>query len=170
MVTMLVCLFHFAHEAAGAAGIRHSPRPLWGEGFRHNSGASRREIARSCLDVIARSQRVGPFGRPDDRLRDEAIQSYRSWRRPWIASLALAMTNYFSLSPSKAGDLLRADGLKRLSLGRQPSRRLSWRSLSRNSARMAGGSNPTAVSTRRHFTVTIGDLGGIAGIPCRQNR
>jgi hypothetical protein len=26
--------------------------------------------------VIARGQRVRPFGRPDDRLRDEAIQSF----------------------------------------------------------------------------------------------
>jgi PAS domain S-box-containing protein len=35
----------FAHEAAGAAGTRHSPRPLSGERFLYNSGASRREIA-----------------------------------------------------------------------------------------------------------------------------
>ena len=29
-----------------------------------------------CFLVIARSQRVRPFGRPDDRLRDEAIHSF----------------------------------------------------------------------------------------------
>src|SRR4030088_1303654 len=33
----------FAHEAAGAAGTRHSPRPQWGERFIKASGASRRE-------------------------------------------------------------------------------------------------------------------------------
>jgi hypothetical protein len=27
------------------------------------------------MTVIARSQRVRPFGRPDDKLRDEAIQA-----------------------------------------------------------------------------------------------
>jgi len=36
-------LFHFAREAAGAAGTRHSPRPLfseWREIGRHSSGGS----------------------------------------------------------------------------------------------------------------------------------
>src|ERR1700688_3704962 len=55
VVTTLVCYQHTAHEAAGATGTRHSPRPLSGETFMHNSGASRREIADSYLDVIARS-------------------------------------------------------------------------------------------------------------------
>jgi hypothetical protein len=54
-VTMLVCFFNFAREAAGAAGTRHSPRPLLGERFMHGSGASRREDAGAYLDVIARS-------------------------------------------------------------------------------------------------------------------
>jgi hypothetical protein len=47
VVTTLVCYLHTAHEAAGAAGTRHSPRPLFskGERFMHNSGASRRGIA-----------------------------------------------------------------------------------------------------------------------------
>src|SRR6202022_142482 len=31
VVTTLVCYLHFAREAAGAAGTRHSPRPLLGE-------------------------------------------------------------------------------------------------------------------------------------------
>jgi hypothetical protein len=47
----------FAHEAADAAGIRRSPRPLFrGEGFWQTSGASRREIAKLYLGVIARSE------------------------------------------------------------------------------------------------------------------
>jgi hypothetical protein len=47
------------HEAAGALATRHSPRPLLGERFMHNSAASRREIAESYLNleaVIARSE------------------------------------------------------------------------------------------------------------------
>src|ERR1700688_2066997 len=32
VVTTLVCYQHTAHEAAGATGTRHSPRPLWAEG------------------------------------------------------------------------------------------------------------------------------------------
>jgi hypothetical protein len=57
-VTTLVCLFCFTHEAAGALGTRHSPRPRFlGERFKHNSGPSRREIVEACFgfDVIARS-------------------------------------------------------------------------------------------------------------------
>jgi len=41
VVTTLVCFLHFAREAAGAAGTRHSPRPHLGERFTHDSGASR---------------------------------------------------------------------------------------------------------------------------------
>src|SRR6202022_1525592 len=51
VVTTLVCYLHFAHEAAGAAGIRHSPRPLSGERFMHNPGASRREGAYARLEL-----------------------------------------------------------------------------------------------------------------------
>ena len=41
-----------------------------------SSGEMRREDVDACLStVIARSQQVRPFGRPDDRLRDAAIQS-----------------------------------------------------------------------------------------------
>src|SRR4030088_3239992 len=43
---------HFAHEAAGAAGTRHSPRPLLGERFMHNSGASRRGNANARLKLF----------------------------------------------------------------------------------------------------------------------
>jgi hypothetical protein len=42
-----------AHEAAGATGIRRSPRPLWGERFINGSGALRGEGVNVCLDVIA---------------------------------------------------------------------------------------------------------------------
>ena len=45
----------FAHEAAGALGIRRSPRPLLGGSIKHNSGESRRGNADSHVDVIARS-------------------------------------------------------------------------------------------------------------------
>jgi hypothetical protein len=51
VVTMLVCYLHFAREAAGAAGARHSLRPLRLEGGRfpaklaHIGG----EIAKLCL-------------------------------------------------------------------------------------------------------------------------
>src|SRR4030088_723330 len=41
-----------AHEAAGAAGIRRSPRPPWAEGNSNASDASRREIADARLDLF----------------------------------------------------------------------------------------------------------------------
>jgi hypothetical protein len=49
---MLVCYLHIAREAAGALGTRHSPRPLLGERFMHNSGASRRGNANSYLKSV----------------------------------------------------------------------------------------------------------------------
>src|SRR5712664_3183502 len=51
VVTTLVCHQHFAHEAAGAAGTRHFPRPQRGERFLHSSGASRREIVKWYLEL-----------------------------------------------------------------------------------------------------------------------
>jgi hypothetical protein len=47
VVTMLVCFFHFAHKAAGAASARHSLRPLNSESgrFWQNSRGLRGEIA-----------------------------------------------------------------------------------------------------------------------------
>src|SRR6195256_4639449 len=52
VVTTLVCYLHFAHEAAGATGTRHSPRPrILGKCFMHASGASRRGIANACLQI-----------------------------------------------------------------------------------------------------------------------
>src|ERR1700738_1818358 len=57
VVTMLVCLFYFACEAAGASSARYSLRPLIFEGrtFWQNSRGLSGEIAKPCLDVIARS-------------------------------------------------------------------------------------------------------------------
>src|SRR5580700_9903824 len=58
---MLVCVFlhNFAHETAGAARTRHSPRPLISrrESFGHNSGASRRGNAKSCTVISPPSTR-----------------------------------------------------------------------------------------------------------------
>src|SRR5258708_7868801 len=53
VVTTLVCLF-FTHETAGALSARHSLRPLLGERFMHNSGASRREVADAYLKLERR--------------------------------------------------------------------------------------------------------------------
>src|SRR6266403_942488 len=71
VVTMLVCLFYFACEAAGALSARHSLRPLLlGEAneFLQTSGESRREIAESYVkSVILRCEPCGalaPLGEP----------------------------------------------------------------------------------------------------------
>ncbi len=52
---LLVCVLPIpsAHEAAGATGIRRSPRPPRGERFINGSGAWRGEGAKSRLGVIA---------------------------------------------------------------------------------------------------------------------
>jgi hypothetical protein len=78
---LLVCVLPIpsAHEAAGATGIRHSPRPLWAEDKRKTSGASRGEIADACLDVIASA----------------AKQSILSYRGKMDCFASLAMTVYF---------------------------------------------------------------------------
>src|SRR5260370_19477746 len=60
-VLVYSCAFYYssAHEAAGAAGTRRSPRPPWAEEFMHSSCASLR-VARTHgwnCDVMA-SQRV----------------------------------------------------------------------------------------------------------------
>jgi hypothetical protein len=50
VVTMLVCSFYFAREAAGASRARHSLRPLISEGriSRQNSRETCGEIAKLC--------------------------------------------------------------------------------------------------------------------------
>ena len=51
VVTTLVCYLHTAHEAAGAAGARHSLRLLNAEGgiFPAKLAHMRGEIAKLCL-------------------------------------------------------------------------------------------------------------------------
>jgi len=61
VVTTLVCFILFAREAAGAAGTRHSLRPLFSrDKFRAQLGriAPQDGGRTSRFDVIARSQRV----------------------------------------------------------------------------------------------------------------
>ena len=69
---MLVrAFYHFlAHEIAGAARIRHSLRPLMGEGgnYLQTSGVMRRENAVSHSAVIVRLDRTTQYSRDaDDR-------------------------------------------------------------------------------------------------------
>ena len=56
VVTMLVCFFLSAREAAGALDARHSLRPLifWANGSCKTSGASRRENAEVYLKLERR--------------------------------------------------------------------------------------------------------------------
>jgi hypothetical protein len=42
------CVLFSTHAAAGAAGTRHSPRPLLGEGNLHNPDALRRGAVNAC--------------------------------------------------------------------------------------------------------------------------
>jgi hypothetical protein len=81
-VTMLVWFIFFPREAAGAAGTRHSPRPLLGEGCMHNSGASRRGNADVYLKLEQRHCE-----------RSEAIQSPVGSVDCFVAVL-LAMTGH----------------------------------------------------------------------------
>jgi hypothetical protein len=48
VVTILVCSFYFACEAAGALSARHSLRPPMGDGFMQDSGELRRGNAEAC--------------------------------------------------------------------------------------------------------------------------
>jgi hypothetical protein len=75
--------FYTTRAAAGASSARHSPRPLtsWGEGFRHNSDASRREIADTHLKMPRRHC---------EEQSDEAIHSSILRRPLWIASRSLS--------------------------------------------------------------------------------
>jgi hypothetical protein len=61
-----------AHEAAGALGIRRSPRPLLGGRFINASGASRREIAKLRLMNASapHTQSSSPAKAGDPVLRD----------------------------------------------------------------------------------------------------
>jgi hypothetical protein len=53
VVTRLRSTTTTAHEAAGALGIRRSPRPQGAEDFMHDSGALRCEVANVCLDLTS---------------------------------------------------------------------------------------------------------------------
>ena len=68
VVTTLVCFVFITHEAAGALGARHSPRPRFFQGERslHNSGQSRRENAEACLVIEERSD-INRHGEPTGR-------------------------------------------------------------------------------------------------------
>jgi len=50
VVTTLVCFLHFAREAAGALGARHSPRPPVGRNRHAPLGRSRSGTAESHLN------------------------------------------------------------------------------------------------------------------------
>jgi hypothetical protein len=58
-----------AHEAAGALGIRHSPRPLLGERFINASGASRCEGVKLCLESRCRRSSCPGLTRASINLR-----------------------------------------------------------------------------------------------------
>ncbi len=61
----------FAHEATGAAGTRHSPRPRLGEWFWHSPGALASRSANARLQIGVRSLRGANGSRecaPEDRL------------------------------------------------------------------------------------------------------
>src|SRR5450755_4917780 len=62
VVTRVRSITTIAHEAAGALGIRHSPRPLWAEASSNTSGASRREDEAVCETIATslRAQRSNP--------------------------------------------------------------------------------------------------------------
>src|SRR6267142_5652635 len=75
VVTRVRSITTSAHEAAGALGIRRSPRPLWAEDSSNASDALRREVANVCLEfhVIAsqakqsispRKERMDCFAEP----------------------------------------------------------------------------------------------------------
>jgi hypothetical protein len=59
VVTMLVCSFYFACEAAGASSARHSLRPLFQRAgrFQQNSREMRGEIAKSYLPSLRGAKR-----------------------------------------------------------------------------------------------------------------
>src|ERR1700682_820138 len=62
-----------AHEAAGAKGIRRSPRPLLGERFINGSGGLRGGGGEVCLDLSS--------------LRAKRSNPSRRAKKEWIASL-----------------------------------------------------------------------------------
>ena len=78
VVTMLVCFFTFAREAAGAAGARRSPRPLlFRRAGRHaKPGRMRRGIAKPCLRT------AGLFENRIGNLRQRHVPLRRAMPQP----------------------------------------------------------------------------------------
>ena len=76
VVTMLVCLFYFACEAAGALGARHSLRPLLAESGMLIAKLARRrgEIAKVCLRTTL-FEKLKPRS-PDERTRNPGLASH----------------------------------------------------------------------------------------------
>ena len=68
---LLVCVLPIpsAHEAAGATGIRHSPRPRRGGRFINGSGALRGEVVNASLGVIASAAKQSIAAAKDGLLR-----------------------------------------------------------------------------------------------------
>ncbi len=75
-----------AHEAAGATGIRRSPRPLLGARFINGSGAWRGEGVKVCLESRCRHSSCPGLTRTSINLRETIF------RRRWIAGAGPAMT------------------------------------------------------------------------------
>ena len=100
VVTRVRSITTSAHEAAGALGIRHSPRPLSGGRLINDSGALRGEVANVCLDVIASAakQSIAP----------------RKGRMDCFAALAMTA---------------RLDGLRRGACHRSRIRATRWRAM-----------------------------------------
>jgi len=102
-----------AHEAAGAAGIRRSPRPPWAEGNSNASDASRREIADARLDLFCCLKIVSEIQSAQhslttlhkthpscpDLIRASINLRHKFFRR-WITGSASAKTR-FALSPGE---------------------------------------------------------------------
>ena len=68
---LLVCVLPIpsAHEAAGATGIRRSPRPRRGGRFINGSGALRGEVVNASLGVIASAAKQSIAAAKDGLLR-----------------------------------------------------------------------------------------------------
>jgi len=84
VITRVRSITTIAHEAAGALGIRHSPRPLWAGANSNPSGASRREDKAVCetISTSLRAERSNPssFPRQDGLLRFARNDGLAVWK------------------------------------------------------------------------------------------
>jgi|ERR1700730_15475227 hypothetical protein len=87
VVTMLVCSFYFACEAAGASSARHSLRPLifQGQDFQANLARIARRDRETVSAVIARSDLSAVAQRAKAEATKQSIAAFLSYL--WIASL-----------------------------------------------------------------------------------